>query len=166
MTLAIENSLAKLHRSTVPELKLQYLELFGETPCSHNRSWLIRRLAWRLQVIAEGDLSQRAIDRAQELANDADLRLAAPASAVGDAAETAIARDRRLPPPGSLLTRDYKGRQVQVQVLADGFDFEGRVYASLTAVAAAVSGSHANGFLFFGLTQRSRNPQTSKRRTP
>ncbi len=72
MTLAIENSLAKLHRATVLELKLQYLELFGETPVSHNRAWLIRRLAWRLQVIAEGDLSQRAIDRAQELAKEAD----------------------------------------------------------------------------------------------
>lgn len=165
MPLAIENALAKLHRATVPELKLQYFELFGETPVSHNRSWLIRRLAWRLQVIAEGDLSQRAIDRAHELANDADLRLAAPASAAGDAVGTSVARDRRLPPPGSLLTRNYKGRQVQVQVLVDGFDFEGRVYASLTAVAAAVSGSHANGFLFFGLTKRSRNSVATKRRT-
>lgn len=165
MTLAIESAIAKLNRSTVPELKLRYFELFGETPVSHNRDWLIRRLAWRLQVLAERDLSQKAIDRAHELANDADLRLAAPSSSATQASERAAPRDRRLPPPGSLLTRTYKGRQIQVQVLAEGFDFEGRVFTSLTAVARAVSGQHANGYLFFGLTQRSRNFPVTKRRS-
>jgi hypothetical protein len=57
--------------------------------------------------------------------------------------------DHRLPPPGTILTRPYKGQLVQVQVLTDGFAYGGRVYASLSAVAKAITGSHCNGFLFF-----------------
>ncbi|HEY7157460.1 MAG TPA: DUF2924 domain-containing protein [Gemmataceae bacterium] len=57
--------------------------------------------------------------------------------------------DQRLPPPGTILTRPYKGQLVQVQVLTDGFAYAGKVYPSLSAVAKAVTGSHCNGFLFF-----------------
>jgi hypothetical protein len=57
--------------------------------------------------------------------------------------------DPRVPPPGTILTRPYKGQRVQVQVLTDGFAYAGRVFPSLSAVAKAVTGSHCNGFLFF-----------------
>ena len=70
---------------------------------------------------------------------------AAPAAAVGPP------RDRRLPPVGSVLARVYRGQTLQVRVLADGFEFEGAVYPSLSAVAKAITGSHCNGFLFFRL---------------
>jgi hypothetical protein len=59
--------------------------------------------------------------------------------------------DGRLPPPGTVLTRKYKGEALQVQVLADGFEYRGEVYPSLSAVAKAITGSHCNGFLFFKL---------------
>ena len=64
--------------------------------------------------------------------------------------------DDRLPPPGSLITRPYKGGVVQVKVLRDGFVYAGAVYPSLSAVAKAVTGSHCNGFLFFKLTTKER----------
>ena len=54
--------------------------------------------------------------------------------------------------PGALITRHYRGRMVQVRVLADGFEYEGVTYRSLSAVAKVVTGSHWNGWLFFGLT--------------
>jgi len=57
------------------------------------------------------------------------------------------------PPPGSVLTREYKGRTVRVRVLDDGFEYEGQPYRSLTAVARAITGSHWNGRAFFGLTK-------------
>ena len=57
--------------------------------------------------------------------------------------------DYHLPPPGTILTRPYKGQQLHVQVLTDGFAYAGRVYASLSAVAKAATGSHCNGYLFF-----------------
>lgn len=56
-----------------------------------------------------------------------------------------------LPPPGSVITRGYKRRNLQVMVLPDGFEFEGEVYKSLSAVAKAITGSHCSGNLFFRL---------------
>jgi hypothetical protein len=61
--------------------------------------------------------------------------------------------DNRLPPPGSVIVRHYKGEDLQVKVLADGFEFEGQVYRSSSAVAKAITGSHCNGFLFFHIGQ-------------
>ena len=67
-----------LKRLNVPALRAKYLSLFGEETRTHNKSWLLKRLAWRLQALAEGDLSDRARQRAAELACDADLRLTPP----------------------------------------------------------------------------------------
>src|SRR5438309_3299652 len=71
-------SIAGLQRLTMQELRGRYAELFGESTAVKNRTWLLRRVAWRLQSLAEGDLSQRARQRAAELANDADLRTTIP----------------------------------------------------------------------------------------
>ena len=62
--------------------------------------------------------------------------------------------DDRLPRPGTILTRRYKGRTLQVEVLEHGFAFDGQVYRSLSAVAKAVTGSHCSGHFFFGLTEK------------
>src|SRR5947209_16411331 len=124
MEMNVGKELAALQRLTVPQLRDRYAELFGEAARTNNRAWLVRRLAWRLQALAEGDLSERARRRAAELANDADLRLNPPrlAAAAAPAERTCTARldprpDGRLPPPGTVLTRPYKGRTLQVQVL-------------------------------------------------
>ena len=53
--------------------------------------------------------------------------------------------------PGTKLTREYKGRTIVVTVLNDGYEFEGERYKSLSAIAKAVTGTHWNGHLFFGL---------------
>jgi hypothetical protein len=155
----IGKQLADLQRLTVHELRVRYAEVFREETLANNRAWLVKRLAWRLQAQAEGDLSERARRRAEELARDTDLRLNPPLSQQGPAPEewtrTKAARfepDSRLPPPGTILTRNYKGQTLQVQVLPHGFHYDGRVYASLSAVAKAITGSHCNGFLFFKLT--------------
>ena len=112
-----------------------------------------------MQANAEGGLSERALRRAEGLADDADVRLTPPRSAtvgqerpVGSRmVRVPVARDSRLPPPGGQITRQYKGRAITVTVLADGFEYLGERYRSLTAVAKAVTGSHMNGFRFFGL---------------
>jgi hypothetical protein len=71
----VGKELAALQRMTVKELRTRYAEVFGEATNANNRAWLVKRIAWRLQALAEGDLSERARQRAAELANDADLRL-------------------------------------------------------------------------------------------
>jgi hypothetical protein len=55
--------------------------------------------------------------------------------------------------PGTILSRDYKGRRISVEVRENGFDYDGKLYRSLSAVAQAVTGTKWNGFLFWGLTQ-------------
>src|SRR5260370_39772923 len=71
--------LAELQRLTTPQLRARFAEVFGEHTPANNRAWLFKRIAWRLQALAEGGLSERARQRAAELANDADLRLNPPA---------------------------------------------------------------------------------------
>ncbi len=144
---------------TITQLRERYEEVFGEACRSNHKQWLVRRIAWRLQANEEGDLSERAGRRAAELANDADLRMKAPPQKKpspaprGRKVQAAIARrqDDRIPMPGTVLTREYKGDTVQVTVLPTGFDYEGEVYSSLSAAAKAITGSHTSGFLFFRL---------------
>jgi hypothetical protein len=158
MGLNVGREVAALGRMTVKELRVRYAEVFGEETPANNKAWLIKRVAWRLQARAEGDLSERARRRAEELADDADLRLSPPRPrATEPAAERTAtgtlprAGDGRLPPPGPLITREYKGRTLQVKVLARGFEFEGEEYKSLSAVAKAITGQHCNGFHWFRL---------------
>src|SRR5713226_7801090 len=143
-----------LGHKTVAQLQIRYLEVFGEQSRSNHKQFLIRRIAWRLQALAEGDLSERARERALCLANDAELRLTAPQVSVwppGKVAAGGRHRDSRLPRPGAVLTRTFRSRNVSVQVLERGFEYEGAVYRSLSAVARHVSGTQWNGFSFFGL---------------
>jgi hypothetical protein len=65
-------------------------------------------------------------------------------------------RDIRLPKPGDVLSRDYKGRAITVRVLESGFEHEGRRFRSLSAIAKAVTGAHWNGLLFFGIVRQER----------
>src|ERR687892_483640 len=74
----VAKELAALQRMSVAQLREKYTEVFGEATTTGNRTWLLRRVAWRIQANAEGDLSERAKARAAELARDADLRITAP----------------------------------------------------------------------------------------
>jgi hypothetical protein len=162
METAVEKEIENLRRASIADLRRKYQEVFHEQTHGTHRQHLFRRIAWRLQALAEGDLSERARTRAQEIAQDADLRKVAPRGFLAGGGEI-IARlpnrsqrepDRRLPPPGALLTRQWKGRTVVVEVLARGFKHENQVYSSLSAVAVAITGTRWNGLAFFGLTRR------------
>ena len=147
---------AALARMTMRELRAKFAEVYGDATASGNRAWLVRRILWRLQALAEGDLSERARQRAAELASDADLRVVPSRDylvAVGPRAQAAAAvpRHRCGLPVGAILQKVYKGKPVEVRVVADGFEFGGAVYRSLSAVARAITGAHWNGRLFFGL---------------
>jgi len=159
MILNIGKEVAALQRMTVRELRTRYAQVFGEETRAGNKAWLVKRIAWRLQSQAEGDLTERARQRAAELANDADVRLSPPKAKPESPARSARTKttalvtkgDDRLPLPGTIVTRDYKGQTLQVKVLPKGFEFEGEVYKSLSAVAKAITGQHCNGYYFFRL---------------
>ena len=159
----LASEIAALPRLRVAELRAQFATIFGEPTPSHNKVWLVRRIAWRLQARAEGDLSQRARQRAVELTHDADLRLSAPPGQATTATpeqppHLRLPTDDLRPRPGTILTRRYKGRTLQVDVLEHGFACEGQVYRSLSAVAKAFTGSHCSGHFFFGLTEKGEKP--------
>jgi hypothetical protein len=170
----VAQQVAALARMSAKALRARYREVFGEEAKTGNAAWLRKRIAWRLQSLAEGDLSQRARQRAGELANDADLRMNAPvvkAVVVGSThpaprlaalpAEAEEPRqqpvsDGRVAPVGTVLTRAYKGKTLQVKVLADGFEYEGQKYTSLSALAKVITGNHCNGPAFFGIARKSK----------
>ena len=127
MSANLAKEIANLPRLTVAQLRSRFAEVFGEMTNAHNKSWLIKRIAWRLQAIAEGGLSERARQRAAELANDADLRLSPPKPPCerhpGEEqivpkdepdSSTPVQSGGRLPLPGTILTRLYKGQQLHV----------------------------------------------------
>ena len=116
MAMNVGKQIAALKRMTVTELRVKHVEVFGEATRSGHKDYLVKRIAWRIQANAEGGLSERARRRAEELANDADLRIRAPkAPQVPEAGQTAtavVAMTRpNAPPPGTVLTRPYKGRE-------------------------------------------------------
>jgi hypothetical protein len=150
----------QLRQATVGQLRVKYLELFGQPSRSNHKQFLFRRVAWRLQALAYGELSEQARKRALALAQDVDLRIKAPAYLVAAADQVLQptlrsrgkpGRDERLPGPGSVLQREYKGQLVVVQVLPDGFQYQDRFFKSLSAIARQVTGTPWNGYEFFRL---------------
>jgi len=153
----------RLREMTVGELRIEWERLYGSPTTSRNRDHLWRRLAWEIQARAHGGLSDRAKQRLEELAPDLHARARTP-NVGGDAAVPAPAgqpprtiRDFRLPVVGSVITKIYKGHELRVVVRDGGFEFDGAMFPSLSALARHVTGCRSiNGKLFFGLTERKR----------
>ena len=162
--LKIAKEVSAMQRMTVDQLRGEYADVFGEQPRSRHKDYLIKRIAWRLQANAYGDLSERARRRAQELANDADVRMKSPRNQQPTVKPKTAARKRAAVSAsagrtelnvGDVLTRKYKGRTYRVIVHPDGFEYGGETFTSLSAVAERITGSHWNGYLFFGLRKNS-----------
>ena len=164
----LKKELAALTRMSVEELREKHRLVFGEENRSRHRDYLRKRIAWRLQALAEGGLSERAQRRALAIADDADIRIRMPVEsplapdapvrtevhAFRESSESQAyydGRDARLPMPGTMITRIYHGRTICVTVMEGGFEYDGGRYRSLSAVAKAVTGTHWNGKVFFGL---------------
>jgi Protein of unknown function (DUF2924) len=161
MTADIIRQIDKLKRMTVRELRVKYREVYGEDTKAGNKDWLWKRIAWRIQELQYGGLSERAKKRAAEIVNEADLRIKWPSGTFDNLTPEAMKRtrvesvkanyDSRLPPPGNVLTREYQGRTIVVTVLEKGFEYEGEIFKSLSAVAREITGTRWNGYLFFNL---------------
>lgn len=155
--LDIDLEVARLQGMTVKQLREQFVETFGEGTNSKNRIWLIRRIAWRMQANVFGGLSERARQRAFELAATSTLRQTAPRTKSATSSGSKIVRcapfggDIRLPLPGAEIAREYKGRTILVRVLPKGFEYGGQIFKSLSSVAKHITGSHCNGYHFFRL---------------
>jgi uncharacterized membrane protein YdbT with pleckstrin-like domain len=157
MNAEIERQIDELRHMTTAQLQMKYRELFGQSSHSNHKDYLFRRVAWRLQAIVEGGLSERARQYAREIAEDADLRLCAPkhygeAQSAVRMASASRRPDPRVPAPGTQLIKRYRKETITVTVLDDGYQYGLRVYKSLSAIAREVTGTQWNGLQFFGLT--------------
>jgi hypothetical protein len=136
----------------------KYRELYGEPTRTRNRDYLQKRLAWRIQELAEGGLPASALARIRQLGDDLPepwRRRLAP--------KFNEPQDPRMPVIGTVLRRIHDGVEHRVTVCADGFDYQGRIFTSLSAVAKHITKVPWNGFLFFGLKKRLDSSQEAPR---
>jgi hypothetical protein len=135
---------AALKTLPIPQLKQQWRDLFETEPPPYNRRFLEHRLAYRIQELAYGGLKPETIKRLKAIAQDLDS---------GDPARRRRpAKDR--PIAGTRLIREYQGVEHSVTVRNEDFEYQGRPYKSLSAIARTVTGTRWNGLVFFGLKNR------------
>ena len=140
--------LAALKSAPIGALKQKWRELFETEPPPYNRRHLEHRLSYRLQELAYGGLQPETIRRLRAIAEDLDG---------GDPGRRRRpAKDR--PISGTRLIREYQGVEHCVTVRDEDFEYQGRPYKSLSAIARAITGTRWNGLLFFGLKNREARP--------
>ena len=127
-----------------PELKEQWRKLFDTEPPPYNRRFLESRLAYRIQELAYGGLKPQTIARLEALGEQLDG---------GNITLRRIRGDDK-PIAGTRLIREWQGIEHSVTVLNDGYEWQGRPYQSLSAIARAITGTRWNGWVFFGLKNR------------
>ena len=152
----IVSEIMALKAMPLKDLKKKYEEVFdGAKAKSNSKTHLFRQIAWRIQELKDGSITEDCRAKINELICELDpinnkcLR-AANASSTLEAKNLPL-RDLRLPIPGTVITKNYKGRTLQVTVLEEGFEYNGRFFKSLTALTKEITGLHWSGFNFFGL---------------
>ncbi len=141
--------LAALRKMSVVELKQRWETLFGTSAPNNSRSYLEVRLGNRIQELMLGGISRDTRRVLDLLVKELE----------GKNARRAIMTDPRKPIPGTRLLREWDGAEHSVTVLRDGFDWQGRKFKSLSAVARAITGTQWNGYRFFGLREAGRDPR-------
>ena len=140
----LSNVLARLTAlKTMPTAKLkeQWTALFNTPPPPYNRRFLESRLAYRIQELAYGGLKPETVRRLEQLGEQLD----------GGNIAVRRVRGSDIPIAGTRLIREYQGVEHTVTVMADGYEWQGRPYKSLSAIARAIAGTRWNGRVFFGL---------------
>jgi hypothetical protein len=148
MRSALAQKMEALKEAPLKDLKVAYVEYFQAKKASNNRTYMWRRLAYRMQELEYGELSAKAQAKLKALTDAYD-----PVNNAALKPQVAISgllpkRDRL---PGTIITKDYKGTKIQIKTLGKGFEYGGKIYKSLTAIAKEITGAHWNGFLFFNL---------------
>ena len=133
--------LAALPSADIRDLKEQWRSLFGTEPPPYNRRFLERRIAYRIQELAYGGLKAETITRLEALGEQID----------GSNITLRRIRQDQRPIAGTRLLREYQGVEHVVTVTRDGYEYQGRPYQSLSAIARAITGTRWNGWMFFGL---------------
>jgi len=154
MSESIAVQVQSLQKMTVDELREEWEKVFGKPTKQRHRSYLWKRLARRLQ---EDEMPRLTPEEESKVAKYRDLIRQLPPDRWFPCKRTRIAKVNKRPgipqspPPGSVISREYKGEEIIVKVLDDGFEYAGQVFRSLSAIAKEITGTTWNGPAFFGL---------------
>jgi len=148
----------------VSRLREKWRDVFGTKPPNRSQGYLWRRLAWKIQEDHYGKMSPEDRARVSEMRVEIDAgpltvwskQKRARTATKTPQKPTHDRRDPRLPISGTVISRWYKGAELTVKVLDKGFEFEGRVYRSLSAIAREVTGTSWNGYSFWRLSEGAR----------
>ncbi len=136
--------LAALKNMAIGELKTEWQTLMGSPPPNNSRQFLEQRIAYRIQELTFGGLSKPTRQLLDALADEVE----------GKKVRKSVISDPRNPVIGTRLVREWDGTEHVITVLKDGFDWQGRKYKSLSAIARTITGTQWNGYRFFGLRER------------
>jgi len=160
MSESIATRVQSLQRMTVAELRVEWEVVFGEETRQRHRVYLWKRLARKLQEDQLPKLTpeeEAKVEEYRAMIRQMPPEQWFPGKQRGMAKATKVAKGQRVPPPGSVITRDYKGHHIAVTVLDDGFDYDGQVFRSLSAIARDITGTSWNGYTFFHLDKGGRS---------
>ena len=151
MNNSVLKQIADLHKLTYEELKERWATLYGGSPPAYNKTFIINRLAYRIQELAFGGVSDATRQRMRQILlangfNETGCRLEGKRTATNST-------NQPLPVLGTKIGREWNGRRHEVTIVTGGFEYEGKRYRSLTAVTKAITGTHWNGRAFFGLNK-------------
>mgnify|MGYP000562804111 FL=1 len=146
MTDPILTRLTALKTTPTTKLKEQWRQLFEGEPPAFNRRYLESRLAYRIQELAYGGLKPETVRRLEKLGEELD----------GGRVDVRKRPANDRPISGTRLIRDYQGVEHCVTVRDNDFEYQGRPYKSLSAIARAITGTQWNGVVFFGLRSSGR----------
>lgn len=155
--MSLADEIAALQHFSTAELAAEYERLHGRRPRYRSPAWLRKRIGFQLQVAAHGGLSGPARAELERL--PADLRLPDAAPRCRTRGDEGGERNDGRPRPGTVLQRECHGQQIRVSVTEAGFEWNGELFASLSAVAFAITGARWNGRLFFGLVERKKREE-------
>ena len=154
---SVLRQVAALDGMKTPELKARWRELYGKEPPGFNRQFLIKRLAYRIQELAYGGLTEQTRQRLDQVLKDEGYNTIG----VKTGRRSIKGSEKRLT-PGTVLVREYEGDLHHVNVVASGFEYRGMFFKSLSAVARRITGTQWNGPRFFGLRkEHTRQPKVS-----
>jgi len=148
----ILNQIQNLKDMDISKIQALYKELYGKESNGTHKTYLWRKVAYKLQEKEYGSLSAKAKERLQALIEEYDPvnnKVLRPDKAI--IRQQLPIKDKRLPIPGTVITKGYKGLNYQVKVLEKGFEYNQKIYKTLSAIAKEITGAHWNGYLFFGL---------------
>jgi len=153
--------LDRLARATPSELQRLFRLVFDCAVPAGSTELARRKIAWHAQSGRAGGLPDSARQHALAIAKESNLRIhlrrgrSRQGSQVPHATVRGIVSDHdsRLPMPGCIIVKEYRGQSLVVRVLDDGFEYAAQRFSSLSAIAKEITGTKWNGFLFFGLTK-------------